>query len=1080
MEPADDAANSSPGPSSDGSYRRRQSSKSPSPDDRRPSKWGSLLGRKESTIQGSNNRRTSASRTSPNRDDEQDLSAGTYQDARAAAVRLKDCLAETDETVGQTLEALAGQSEAALEQTDLVEQEREEVMNALEKLHYAAFDSLGRSVQAKIRAFAEIELESTRQALKAQSVWFDMKLSNSRTAGELKLRNQAAELEATHARQLENRMAQLTEGGDEALRELHEKLQEANNKLAKVQPKLASAADELKTAKKLLSTSEAQREKAVEEKEKLGVEATEAKRLLAEALASLDVKIDENTSLSQQVADLVNRVAEVREKEESENVELKQQQAELQKEQSLLLSSLAEAAAEAERASVMAAEECKSQVSEMAKRMREENEQAQRGMREMAGAQLARLLAELHSMSLTMTSMEGDYDGLNKQHVIVVQERDELKVQLAEVMAAAAAAGKGGGKELADAKARIEELEKEIDSGKNRLTDALKELGITVDSNRSLKETIQDLMQGTETARKEVEEARGELERALKELGMTGKENQTLKERVKELKDTILRRQAEVEESKASINKLLEELQVEREGNKSLIESVRELGAAAKSSKNEVDDIKNDLVRALAELDVKIREGSTLGEHLRELQMAHRLEIQSHERTVDALHQALNEARQALRDSQMSMAAEMANETAKWKEEVTRLKLEIARLREAAGRQQSDLEREVDELKAQITESANTLDEALRSVGSLTHDKQDLADQVRQLVMRYQRTRDTLAYLIGELKSQVAQVEDAVKAKEVAVGEVERVKEHASRTIVAVEAESRHERELLVKAALRSLQQLRNHIFTAMAGDPLSIEPTNAPSTAPAEKPPTTRPPRPARPATASSNPNRAVNTGNHYTPFSEFVTEKANSNRPGTANSMEGQTWADFRDWGKWKHRWGIVGSSGDTTVISFEKVAPSRNASAERLAAAERAFFDASTPPPALQLPKHRPPSNAANSISPRVLRQQHQPQLGGLTPGSRPPQRRIQSARAKRSTSPPQTTTTMLEMAMSARKTSPPRSPSPPRVTVTNSGGGGSRTPFSDAVADAERRRTEKERMLNREEHPPTAAEIIRGEA
>ena len=79
------------------------------------------------------------------------------------------------------------------------------------------------------------------------------------------------------------------------------------------------------------------------------MEATEAKRLLAEALASLDVKIDEN-DLSQQVADLVNRVAEVREKEESENVELKQQQAELQKEQSLLLSSLAEAAAEAERA----------------------------------------------------------------------------------------------------------------------------------------------------------------------------------------------------------------------------------------------------------------------------------------------------------------------------------------------------------------------------------------------------------------------------------------------------------------------------------------------------------------------------------------------------------------------------------------------------------------------------------------------------------------------------------------------------------------------------------------------------------
>ena len=115
----------------------------------RPS-GGSLLGRKESTIQGSNNRRTSAyAHLSKPRRRAGSLGRHVPRTRAAAAVRLKDCLAETDETVGQIAEALAGQSEAALEQTDLVEQEREEVMNALEKLHHAAFDSLERSVRGK-------------------------------------------------------------------------------------------------------------------------------------------------------------------------------------------------------------------------------------------------------------------------------------------------------------------------------------------------------------------------------------------------------------------------------------------------------------------------------------------------------------------------------------------------------------------------------------------------------------------------------------------------------------------------------------------------------------------------------------------------------------------------------------------------------------------------------------------------------------------------------------------------------------------------------------------------------------------
>ena len=137
---------------------------------------------------------------------------------------------------------------------------------------------------------------------------------------------------------------------------------------------------------------------------------------------------------------------------------------------------------------------------------------------------------------------------------------------------------------------------------------------------------------------------------------------------------------------------------------------------------------------------------------------------------------------------------------------------EAQRLAELAQQRAQLADAEIRELRDEVERSHATLDTALRSVGSLTHDKKTLAQQVAELVGRYERNRDTLSYLLVQLQLHVAAVEDAVHAREEATGELERLASESKETVRALEESARQERDAIVKAALRSLQLLRSHV----------------------------------------------------------------------------------------------------------------------------------------------------------------------------------------------------------------------------------------------------------------------------
>ena len=95
-----------------------------------------------------------------------------------------------------------------------------------------------------------------------------------------------------------------------------------------------------------------------------------------------------------------------------------------------MLSSLHEAQAEAERAGKMKEVECKREVQRMAARMQEEMDQYRRGVQEERGAQLRRLLAELQSMSLSLTHAEEDQQSQSTRRDAAEAEVRRLEEEL--------------------------------------------------------------------------------------------------------------------------------------------------------------------------------------------------------------------------------------------------------------------------------------------------------------------------------------------------------------------------------------------------------------------------------------------------------------------------------------------------------------------------------------------------------------------------------------------------------------------------------------------------------------------------
>ena len=204
---------------------------------------------------------------------------------RAAAARLRDALASVDDMVGQAAERLIRNIESRCAETLGVETTSQLVEEAR-----TALDAVTRSAAAGMTTYSESEAENLRIQLKAQSVGFDIKLATARKAGEMQLKNQAVELEHVHNRAMENKMAQLSMGGDALLREANEQLTEHKERLSALEPKMRAADEQLRVTKNLLATAESRIGSSEAKAGILSQDAENAKGMLAAALTSLQVR----------------------------------------------------------------------------------------------------------------------------------------------------------------------------------------------------------------------------------------------------------------------------------------------------------------------------------------------------------------------------------------------------------------------------------------------------------------------------------------------------------------------------------------------------------------------------------------------------------------------------------------------------------------------------------------------------------------------------------------------------------------------------------------------------------------------
>ena len=119
---------------------------------------------------------------------------------------------------------------------------------------------------------------------------------------------------------------------------------------------------------------------------------------------------------------------------------------------------LSEAAAEAERASMMHAEECKKLTESLADRLKAEIEKAKKGEREEAQERLDRLLFDLRAMGAVQAELESEINALGGRLKEEQAAFEEFKAQVNAERETAKKAGKGTAQELMEAKQMIEQV----------------------------------------------------------------------------------------------------------------------------------------------------------------------------------------------------------------------------------------------------------------------------------------------------------------------------------------------------------------------------------------------------------------------------------------------------------------------------------------------------------------------------------------------------------------------------------------------------------------------------------------------
>jgi hypothetical protein len=255
----------------------------------------------------------------------------------------------------------------------------------------------------------------------------------------------------------------------------------------------------------------------------------------------------------------------------------------------------------------------------------------------------------------------------------------------------------------------------------------------------------QELIEAREPALREMVEGKTELENALRELGVTVNENMTLKQRVEQLMTSTEESRREMAEGRRQLDNVLSELHVQKGENASLTELVRELGSTARQNRDELNATGEALRAALAKyvdcssthegphrwpIRAETLRDAPLDVLVQRLDECHAAErVRAGER-ISELDKALTEVQRKLDLKSGDLNEQIARIEAHWQGLLVKKIAELTRERDAAVTTVAITQRDAYALRESLEATATTLDTALRSVGSLTHEKKSMGELV--------------------------------------------------------------------------------------------------------------------------------------------------------------------------------------------------------------------------------------------------------------------------------------------------------------------------------------------------------------
>ena len=600
-----------------------------------------------------------------------------------------------------------------------------------------------------------------RKQLRTQHLMNQLKLETSRTASEVAITNQKAELEASHHRALEEKVNQLSSNEGAVLAEAHGKIEELQQRLNGLTSANKATEETLVTTQKLHRAAEGSLERANAQVTKLKADEAEAKQQLSEALKDLKITTNEKQTLGEKVQELVaafeesqKRCAELQteldqgdsskaKKIEALEFECEQLRSEIQTSKDTLEQVMADLNMKTDE-NMTLAEQVKSLVDQY----------------ENAKADIEKCLNEVQESQETLSTALSDL-GQTKQ------ENKSLGDQVRELVAQYEAALK----EIRDSKATLEDALKDLNMTKDNLSSAKHE-------NMTLSEKIAELIAQFEASRKsgadltellsardteiaelraaeeamragaagdlirandeiarlklEMKTATDSLAKVMSDLNLKTDENMTLAEQVKSLVDQYENAKAdiekclnEVQESQETLSTALSDLGQTKQENKSLGDQVRELVAQYEAALKEIRDSKATLEDALQDLDMTRTdlnharmEKMTLGEKVAEL-------VAQFEAAKKEIAQSKDVLSEALRDLSATNG-ELVNEKSKTK---------------TLGQQVGELLGQFDLMRREMSQSGSALQEALADLNLTKGKNQTLGQQVRELISQYELSK---------------------------------------------------------------------------------------------------------------------------------------------------------------------------------------------------------------------------------------------------------------------------------------------------------------------------------------------------